>query len=144
METFIRLHSGTFYIFGHKKTTKSNTGDNPHFNMKKNVTILSLIFISLFSLTAKAQEDEPQATSYMSFLGGFSFPMGSYGKSIYTDNSAGFAHKGEVYGVDFNILVHKKLGIGVTLAVQDQGQLDSAQVQSLANGYNAAFDKNQT
>lgn len=114
--------------------------------MKKNYTILTLIILSLLSFTAKAQQDDlgPEPRSYIQFIGGLSFPMGAYGSSDYSNNSAGFARRGQVYGLDFNILLHKNFGLGITLAVQDQGELDSAQVQSLANGYNTSFDKNQT
>jgi hypothetical protein len=112
--------------------------------MKKNFTILSLIFLSLFSLTAKAQDDEPEARSYMAFIGGLSFPMGNYGSNNYANSSAGFAGRGQVYGLDFNIILHKNFGLGITAAVQDQGELDSAQVSNLAAGYNSSFSKDQT
>jgi hypothetical protein len=112
--------------------------------MKKNFTILSALLITLFSLTAKAQDDKPVAKSYMTFLGGLSIPTGDYSSNDYANNNAGFAHKGETYGLDFGIYLHKNFGIGITLAVQDQGELDSTQTQSLANGYNSSFFKNQT
>jgi hypothetical protein len=112
--------------------------------MKKNFTILSGILITLFSLTAKAQDDKPQAKSYMAFFGGLSVPLGSYASTTYSDNNAGFAKKGTTYGLDFGIYVHKNFGIGITVAYQDQGELDSTNVQNLANGYNSSFTKNQT
>ena len=112
--------------------------------MKKNFTILSAILITLFSLTAKAQDDQPEAKSYMAFLGGLSVPIGNYASNDYANNDAGFAHKGQTYGLDFGIFLHKNFGIGVSIALQDQGELDSTQTQALANGYNSSFFKNQT
>jgi len=112
--------------------------------MKKNLTILSAILITLFSSTAKAQDDKPVARSYMAFIGGLSNPLGDYASTSYSNNNAGFAKKGETFGLDFGIYVHKNFGIGITLAYQDQGELSAADVQNLANGYNASFIKNQT
>src|ERR1700722_14849357 len=112
--------------------------------MKKNFTILSAILITLFSLTAKAQDDKPEAKSYMALFGGLSIPTGSYASTAYSNNNSGFAKKGETFGFDFGIYLHKNLGIGITLAYQDQGELDSTDVQNLANGYNSSFFKNQT
>jgi hypothetical protein len=112
--------------------------------MKKNFTILSVILITLFSLTAKAQDDKPEAKSYMAFYSGLSIPTGDYASNDYANNSAGFAHRGETFGLDFGIYLHKNFGIGITLAYQDQGELDSLQDVNLANGYNTSFTKNQT
>jgi hypothetical protein len=112
--------------------------------MKKNLTILSAILITLFSLTAKAQEDQPAAKSYMSFIGGLSSPLGDYASTKYSNNNAGFAKRGTTFGFDFGIYVHNNLGIGITLATQDQGELSAADGQNLANGYNSSFTKNQT
>jgi hypothetical protein len=112
--------------------------------MKKNFTILSVILITLFSFTAKAQDDKPEAKSYMAFIGGLSDPIGIYSSNDYANNRSGFAHNGKTFGFDFGIYLHKNFGIGITLAYQDQGELDSLQAQALANGYNASFNKNQT
>jgi len=112
--------------------------------MKKNFTILSVLLITLFSLTVKAQDDKPTAKSYMAFIGGLSSPMGDYASTSYINNNSGFAKKGTTYGLDFGIYLHKNFGIGITLSVQDQGELDSTDVQNLANGYNSSFVKNQT
>lgn len=115
--------------------------------MKKYYTIIPLIILSLLSFAARAQQDDdlgPEPHSYMQFLGGLSFPMGVYGSNNYSNNNAGWAHRGEVYGLDFNILLHKNFGLGITLGVQDQGELDSAQVVAMATGYNKSFFKDQT
>jgi len=112
--------------------------------MKKNFTILSALLITLFSLTAKAQDDKPQAKSYMAFIGGLSNPLGDYASTSYSNNNAGFAKKGVTYGLDFGIYLKKNFGIGINLSVQDQGELNATDVQNLANGYNASFTKNQT
>jgi opacity protein-like surface antigen len=124
--------------------TTNNTRNNLHYNMKKNFTILSAILITLFSLTAKAQDDKPEARSYMAFFGGLSVPLGDYASTNYSNNNSGFAKKGETYGLDFGIYLHKNWGIGITLSYQDQGELDSLNAQSLANGYNSSFFKDQT
>jgi opacity protein-like surface antigen len=114
--------------------------------MKKNLTILSAILIMLFSLNAKAQDDEdkPVAKSYMAFIGGFSSPLGSFASTNYSDNSSGFAKRGPTFGLDFGIYLHKNLGIGITMSYQDQGELSASDVQTLANGYNGSFVQDQT
>lgn len=71
-----------------------------HPNMKKNFTILSVVLITLFSLNVKAQDDHPQAKSYMGLIGGLSIPTSSFGQANYSDNSAGFAKKGGMLGLD--------------------------------------------
>jgi len=40
--------------------------------------------------------------------------------------------------------VHKNFGFGVTFTYQDQGELDAADAQNIANGYNSFFGKEQT
>ncbi len=112
--------------------------------MKKNFTLLTAIILSLFSLTANAQDDKPTAKSYMTFTGGISNPLGDYASSIYTNNNAGFAKKGTTFGFDFGLYIKKNFGIGINLSLQDQGELNATDVQNLANGYNANFTKNQT
>jgi len=112
--------------------------------MKKNFTLLTAIIISLFSITANAQDDKPTAKSYMTFTGGISNPLGDYASTNYANNNAGFAKKGITYGLDFGLYLKKNFGIGINLSVQDQGELNATDVQNLANGYNSAFNKNQT
>jgi opacity protein-like surface antigen len=111
--------------------------------MKKNFTILSAILITLFSLNAKAQDEDTQARSYMAIIGGFSKPLGNYASTNYSNNSAGFAQTGTTFGLDFGIYLHKNFGIGITLAYQDQNELTTNDVQNLANGYNASFGKDE-
>ena len=112
--------------------------------MKKNFTILSAVLITLFSLNVKAQDDNPQAKSYLGLLGGLSVPVSNFGQSNYSNNSAGFAKKGGTLGLDAGIYLHKNFGIGITFSYQDQGELNAADVQNLANGYNTSFVKNET
>jgi hypothetical protein len=114
--------------------------------MKQNFTILSAILITLFlfSLKASAQDDNPQAKSYLTFLGGISSPLSNFGQANYSNNSAGFAKPGAAFGFDLAIYVYKNLAIGVTGTFQDQGELDFNDVTLLANGYNASFDKDVT
>jgi len=112
--------------------------------MKKNFTLITALLISLFSITANAQDDQPVAKSYMAFIGGLSMPLGDYGSTNYANNNAGFAKRGEAFSLDFGIYLHKNFAIGVTLGLQDQGELTAADAQNLANGYNTSFIKNQT
>ena len=112
--------------------------------MKKNFTILSALLITLFSLNVKAQDDVPQAKSYMAILGGYSVPQGSFAQASYSNNNAGFAKKNGTLGMDFGIYLYKNLGIGITFTYQDQGELNSTDVQNLANGYNASYGRDET
>jgi hypothetical protein len=114
--------------------------------MKKNLTILSAILISLFlfSLNASAQDDNPQAKSYLAFLGGLSTPLSNFSQSNYSNNSAGFAKRGSTFGLDAAIYLYKNLAIGATVSFQDQGELSFADVTNLANGYNTSFAKDIT
>jgi len=113
--------------------------------MKKNFTILSAILIILFSLKAKAQDaDIPQAKSYMGLIGGLSIPTGSFGQTNYSNNSAGFAKKGGMLGLDAGVYLYKNLGIGITFSYQDQGELSATDAQTLATGYNTSYVKDET
>jgi len=122
---------------------KAKNNNHPHYNMKKNFTILSAILITLFSLNAKAQDDKPQAKSYMSFFGGISHPLSTYGSTNYFDNNAGFAKNGPAFGFDFGIYLYKNLALGITFSYQDQGELSSTDALSLSNNYLASFDKDE-
>jgi hypothetical protein len=113
--------------------------------MKKNFTILSAILITLFSFKAKAQdEDKPQAKSYMTFFGGSSAPLGTFGGTDYNNNNDGFAKRSLTFGLDGAVYIYKNLAISATFAFADQGELSQADVQNLANGYNTSFIKDQT
>jgi hypothetical protein len=114
--------------------------------MKQTLTILSVIFISLFSLTAKAQDDDIdyQARGYFGLIGGVSKPLGVYSSTNYYNNKAGFAQDGLMTGFDMGFYIHKNFGIGATITFQDQGQLNASDVIKLANGYNASFNNDET
>jgi hypothetical protein len=114
--------------------------------MKKTLTILSIVFISLFSLTAKAQDDDIdyQARGYFALIGGVSKPLGNYASTNYSNNKAGFAQDGLMTGFDVAFYLHKNFGIGITATYQDQGELNASDVINLANGYNSSFLKDQT
>ena len=112
--------------------------------MKKNFTLISATLITLFSFNAKAQDDKPQAKSYLTFLAGQSVPTGSFASSSYSDNNSGFAKTGLTIGLDAAVYIHKNLAIGASFTFQDQGELTQADAQALANGYNASFSKDQT
>ena len=114
--------------------------------MKKTLTLLSAILIITLSFKAKAQdeEDKPQAKSYLTFLGGLSTPNGSFASTNYYNNSSGFAKTGVTLGLDAAVYVYKNLAIGATFSFQDQGELTLANDQTLANGYNSSFIKDQT
>ncbi|WP_144909388.1 outer membrane beta-barrel protein [Mucilaginibacter frigoritolerans] len=120
-----------------KKTT-------PHNNMKKTLTILTLL-VSFISFKASAQDDLPQQLkSYLSFQGGISMPGGNFGKSDYYNNSAGYAKNGAVFGFDAAVYIYKNFGIGATFTFQDQGELTTNDATNLSNGYNSSFVKEST
>jgi hypothetical protein len=112
--------------------------------MKKNLTILSAIFITLFSLTAKAQDEVTYAKSYMTFLGGLSVPYNDFSSTNYSNNNAGFAKRGPVFGLDAGIYLYKNFALGLSVSYQDQGELTYNDAVNLANGYTASFNKNVT
>jgi hypothetical protein len=112
-------------------------------NMKKTLTILSAALITLFSFTAKAQDDKEYAKSYLSFIGGISTPEGEFAKSLYSDNSAGFAKRGVTFGLEGADYFHKNLAFTLTFMFQDQGELTTADATTLATGYNTDFKKDQ-
>jgi opacity protein-like surface antigen len=112
--------------------------------MKKTLTLLSVVLITLISFKAKAQDVPEYVKSYISFLGGVSTPTSNFGQSNYYNNSAGFAKRGTTLQLDGAYYFYKNLGFGVTFSFQDQGEIDSLQAQSLANGYNTDFVKDRT
>lgn len=114
--------------------------------MKKQFTILSAIFLLLFSLNAKAQDDfdNPTAKSYLALVSGYSIPQGSFASTSYSNYKSGFAKTGVTIGLDAGIYVYKNLGIGVTFSWQDQGELNTNDAQTIANGYNTELSKDQT
>jgi opacity protein-like surface antigen len=114
--------------------------------MKKTLTIITAIFITLFSIKAQAQDDDidNQARGYFGFIGGLSAPIGAYGSTNYYNNSSGYAKASGMGGFDMAFYLHKNLGIGITFTYQDQGELNSNDVLNLANGYNNSFFKDET
>ncbi len=113
--------------------------------MKKTLTILSTILVILISLKANAQdEDVPQVKSYLGIISGLSFPSGNFASSDYSNNSSGFGKRGVAIALDAGIYLHKNFGIGVTASFQDQGELNDGDAQTLSNGYNASYKKDNT
>jgi hypothetical protein len=112
--------------------------------MKKTFTIVSAILITFLSFTAKAQDDKPQAKSYIDFWGGQSIPTGSFKQTDYSNNSAGFAKTSVTLGLDVAIYVYKNLAIATTLSFQDQGELSQSDAAILADGYNTSFKNDET
>jgi hypothetical protein len=124
--------------------TNQNKKTTPYNNMKKTLTILTLLVLFI-SYKASAQDDLPQQIkSYLSFQGGVSLPSGNFGKSIYGNNSAGYAKNGAVFALDGAVYLYKNFGIGATFTFQDQGELNTNDAQSLSNGFNNSFVKDQT
>ena len=128
--------------YGNNTNAKHNSP--LYYNMKKNLTLLSAILITLCSLNAKAQDDKTYAKSYLTFLGGISNPVGTFGQTNYNDNSAGYAKRGVTLGLDVAVYVYKNLAVGATFSFQDQGELSFADATNLANGYTASSDKDVT
>jgi hypothetical protein len=115
-------------------------------NMKKIFTLLSAILITLISFSARAQDKDTKeyVKSYLGLLGGISNPSGNFAQANYSNNSAGFAKKGFTTGLDGAFYIYKNLAIGATFTFQDQGELNSADVQNLSTGYNTDFNKDIT
>ncbi|HEY4326876.1 MAG TPA: hypothetical protein VGN20_23015 [Mucilaginibacter sp.] len=113
--------------------------------MKKNLTLLSIILISIISFKAQAQDDvDNKAKTYLSLFGGVSTPLGDFASTNYSNNSAGFAKRGVTFGLEGAAYLYKNLALGWLISFQDQGELTTADAQNLANGYNESFNKNQT
>jgi hypothetical protein len=112
--------------------------------MKKTFTVLTTALIILASFKAKAQDTKEYVKSYISFLGGKSIPLSNYGQSNYNNNSAGFAKKGMVLGLEGAYYFYKNLGFVATVSYQDQGELSQNDVQTLSDGYNTSFHNNFT
>ena len=113
--------------------------------MKKILTISFIILtISIFKSQAQDKEIPVYPKGYLDFNGGISFPTSDFGKSDYYDNKAGFAKRGVTLGVEGAYYFYKNLGVVVSLSFQDQGELTTADAQTLANGYNNDFGKDQT
>src|SRR5437879_2634813 len=91
---------------------------------------------------AKAQ-DSP-VKSYIGFFGGVSIPQSDFRSTNYDNNKAGFAKKGVTFGLDGAYYFHKNLGIGGTLAFNDQGELTTTDANNLATGYNSSFSADET
>jgi hypothetical protein len=113
--------------------------------MKKNLTILSVVLITLISLKTKAQDEvSTKAKNYISLFGGLSNPLSNFSSTNYSNNSAGYAKKGVTIGLDGADYFYKNLAFAVTFSYQDQGELNYTDVQNLSNSYNVSFGKNQT
>ena len=113
--------------------------------MKKTLTLLSFILITLISLTVKAQDDIKTYTkSYFGVIGGVSNPQSDFGQASYSNNSAGFAKRGVTFGLNGAYYFYKNLAFAASLTFQDQGELSQEDVQNLANGYNTSFNRDQT
>lgn len=112
--------------------------------MKKTLTLISII--TLISFYAKAQDSEPKeyVKSYIALIGGYSNPMGDLSKKDYNNNQAGFAKRGATFGLEGAVYVYKNLAIGALFSFQDQGELTTPDVQTLADGYNNILKVNST
>lgn len=115
--------------------------------MKKNFTsllpIAAIIFLS-FNANAQDTDTKTYAKSYISLFGGLSIPTGDFGQATYSNYKSGFAKKGVTIGLDGAYYLYKNFAIGAVFSFQDQGELNSADVQNLTNGYNTDFNKNET
>jgi len=108
--------------------------------MKITLTFFAAAFITLLSFTARAQDDEPvYAKSYMSIMSGVSFPRGLFASNDYSNYMSGYAHRGSTYALEGAYYFYKNLAIGGTISFHDQGELTSANADSLAAGYTASY-----
>lgn len=114
--------------------------------MKKIAILSFILLVTLSVFTAKAQVTN---TSYWNVFGGVSIPLGQfsndqYGTFGHENNKAGFAKTGYTFGLDGAWYFKKSnWAIGATVSYQDQGQLNSKDVQQLAAGYQDAFGVDQ-
>ncbi len=109
--------------------------------MKKTLTIVTTTLIILIASKTQAQDIKEYVKSYINFVGGFSIPTGNFAKTDYNNNSAGFAKRGPVFGLEGAYYFYKNLAFVAALTYQDQGELSQNDVQNLANGYNTSFNR---
>ncbi|HVV54098.1 MAG TPA: outer membrane beta-barrel protein [Mucilaginibacter sp.] len=107
--------------------------------MKKIYTSIILSFLLLIAAGATAQ-----VKSYIGLYGGLSVPRGDFASYNYDNNSAGFAKRGVTISIDGAYYFYKNLGIGASLAFQDQGELKYNDTYILAQGYTNSFNADYT
>ena len=117
--------------------------------MKKTLTILSAILVTIISLNANAQDKDPgepkdYTKSYLTLFGGVSTPIGNFGSYNYANNSAGFAKRGVTIGLDAADYLYKNWAFAASFSFQDQGELSYNDALNLATGYNTDFNKDNT
>jgi hypothetical protein len=113
--------------------------------MRKTLTLLSFILITLVSLNVSAQDDIKTYTkSYFGVIGGVSNPQSNFGQTTYSNNSAGFAKRGVTFGLNGAYYFYKNFAFAASLTFQDQGELSQNDAQNLANGYNTSYNTDQT
>jgi hypothetical protein len=112
--------------------------------MKKTLTLLSIVLISIISFKAKAQDVPEYVKSYISIMIGNSNPTGNFGSYDYYNNKAGFAKPGTTFGLSGAYYFYKNLAVTASFSFEDQGELTTNDAQILANGYNADFKKDNT
>jgi hypothetical protein len=114
--------------------------------MKKTLTLLSIVLISIISIKANAQaKDAPEyVKSYIGIMLGNSTPTGNFGAYDYLNNKAGFAKPGTTFGLNGAFYFYKNLAIAGSFSFQDQDELTTNDAQILANGYNTDFQKDNT
>jgi hypothetical protein len=106
--------------------------------MKRTFTILTITLVTLTAFRAKAQDDT-HVKSYVGFFGGLSNPISDFGSTDYYNYKSGFAKRGVTFGLDGAYYFYKNLAIGGTISFHDQGELTSANADSLAAGYTASY-----
>jgi len=112
--------------------------------MKKTLTLLSIVLISIISSKVKAQDVPEYVKSYFGVMGGISTPTGNFGSYDYSNGKSGFAKPGITYGLNGAYYFYKNLAIAASFSFQDQGELTGNDAQILANGYNTDFNKDNT
>ncbi|HEY4194469.1 MAG TPA: outer membrane beta-barrel protein [Mucilaginibacter sp.] len=106
--------------------------------IKRTLTILTIALITLTAFRAKAQDDT-HVKSYVGFFGGLSIPQSDFNSTDYYNNKSGFAKKGVTFGLDGAYYFYKNLAIGGTISFHDQGELTTANADSLAAGYTSSY-----
>jgi opacity protein-like surface antigen len=114
-----------------------------YYNMKRNYTLLSIFFITLISFSAKAQ-DVTYVKSYLGIYGGISNPVGDFGSTNYSNNQAGFAHRGITFSLDAAVYLYKNLAVGATVSYQDHPGMSYNNTLAVATGYTTVYDADET
>ncbi len=109
---------------------------------------LFTLLTTAVAFTAQAQQAVKTAPidyvkSYVGVFGGISSPISDFKQLDYSNNKAGFAKRGAMFGIDGAVYVYKNLAVGASVSFQDQGELTQDDATALATGYTESFKSDQ-